>query len=98
MADEQRFTPGPWETHQSVEGTNSVRVCKPVGGGLCKAIGEAEVLKMPRLEAEANARLIAAAPEMYEVLKELEFSEIEEVGDWDMQSDASILEPGAFLL
>ena len=35
---------------------------------------------MPRLEAEANARLIAAAPEMQEMLKVLEFSEIEDVG------------------
>jgi hypothetical protein len=59
-------TPGPWEVHHQLEGANSVHVCvpdrtRPRG---CRAIGEAEILGIPRQEAEANARLFAAAPDL----------------------------------
>ena len=62
-------TPGPWETHQQAEGYNSLRVCKPTEDGECRSIADAEILRMPREEAEANARLIAAAPALLEALE-----------------------------
>ncbi len=66
------FTPGPWELHQEIPGgSNSVRVCVPDATAErgCRAVAEAEILRMPRLEAEANARLIAAAPELLDALR-----------------------------
>jgi hypothetical protein len=63
-------TPGPWELHLARAGANSVRVCVPdatVARG-CRPIAEAEILGVPRLEAEANARLIAQAPELLKLL------------------------------
>lgn len=61
------YTLGPWHLH----GPGSVRVCdgnhesKPG----CRTIAEAEIIGTPRATAEANARLIAAAPELLEALK-----------------------------
>src|SRR5258706_14863328 len=65
------YTPGPWELHQDVDGANSVRVCVPdaTTDRGCRAVAEAEILGMSRAEAEANARLIAAAPELLEAVR-----------------------------
>lgn len=57
-------TPGPWELHQNIHGVNSVRVCAASIERGCRPVAEAEILGMSRLEAEANARVIAAAPEL----------------------------------
>ena len=67
MAD---HTPGPWELHAETHGSNSLRICKPANNERgCIAVAEAEILGMLRLEAEANARLIAAAPELLSLLQ-----------------------------
>ena len=67
-----QHTQGPWETHQETEGRCSVRICKPDSSERgCHSIAEAEILGIPRLEAEANARLIAAAPELLAALVKL---------------------------
>jgi len=66
-------TRGPWEVHQVAGDRNSVQVCVPdssVERG-CRTVAEAEILGVPRLEAEANARLIAAAPELLEACKRI---------------------------
>ncbi len=66
-------TPGPWELHHDVGGVNSVRVCVPDATTErgCRPIAEAEILGVPRRVAEANARLIAAAPELLATVKAL---------------------------
>ncbi len=53
-------TPGPWSQH----GPGSVRVCDGAhdSDAGCRTIAEAEIIGVPRPEALANARLIAAAP------------------------------------
>lgn len=64
-------TPGPWVLHQP----GSVRACDgrhdSVDG--CRTIVEAEIIGVPRTEAEANACLIAAAPEMLRALTDIAF-------------------------
>lgn len=61
-------TPGPWTVHMP----GSVRACDgshdTVDG--CRTIVEAEIIGIPRAEAEANARLIAAAPDLLQLVRE----------------------------
>ena len=84
-------TPGPWETHQQAEGYNSLRVCKPTEDGECRSIADAEILRMPREEAEANARLIAAAPALLEALEfVIEQNASGGSGDWLGAADLAI--------
>lgn len=66
-------TPGPWELHLDIGYFNSLRVCvpDPTTERGCRAVGEAEILGMPRAEAEANARLMATSPELLAELKTL---------------------------
>ncbi len=74
-----KHTPGPW--HPGHLGSDSTCQCKSVvdegyAGGICTVhvdngllVGEGGNDAPPRDEAIANMRLIAAAPEMLEVLK-----------------------------
>jgi len=57
-----RHTAGPW----FVEAWSTLEVVSGVGMTICRTTGVAMPLTPER---EANARLIAAAPEMYEALK-----------------------------
>lgn len=67
MSDEQKHTPGPWKADQSqVEsGTWVVRAPQPV----YVTTDVVAVVNTPRPTNIADAHLIAAAPEMLEVLK-----------------------------
>jgi hypothetical protein len=56
--EKHAHTPGPWYTYQSHKDVNRHIACKD-GKSIAKEVHH------------ANARLIAAAPEMYEVLFEL---------------------------
>lgn len=68
---ESNHTPGPWEIRTRVDGTRSItgayhfpRGEHPLAGGIlhvCDLSGD-------KHHDDANARLIAAAPEMYEAL------------------------------
>ena len=68
LTEEKRatFTPGPWEKATIGIGTNSKQVVW-LGEKTGRRI---QVISTGR--DEANARLIAAAPAMYEVLREIE--------------------------
>ena len=60
-----KHTPGPWRTHSA----NEMVIMK--GEGLCNNIASTCISDVCRTvsEADANARLIAAAPKMYELLQ-----------------------------
>lgn len=69
-AQEPRHTPGPWEIHREFVDGQDVHIRAPVVGnrgdywwiaGMCAG--------MFLDETEANARLISAAPDLYEALK-----------------------------
>ncbi len=64
-----QHTPGPWELHAEPGG---IRICKADHSAHgCFLVAEAEILHIERSVAEANARLIAAAPALLEALGEL---------------------------
>ena len=76
MSNEQnkpRFTPGPWSTgrktiHITGHGESELRL--HVNSGTFRNVCELPVdrMGMPQQEQEANAHLIAAAPDLYETL------------------------------
>ncbi|SRR5579885_2448370 len=65
-----KFTPGPWEYRRDKETDRHY-----VGCGIYCIVNDAfatrETKNCGQVEREANARLIAAAPELYEALKQL---------------------------
>ena len=75
-AEEKRatFTPGPWHYSEVIRGRDQyyrqIRADFKIAEVHACHSGVAGT-KKGRAEDEANARLIAAAPEMYEVLQEL---------------------------
>jgi len=67
-----KHTPGPWKVHSNYTvpygSFNMGRDVGPCGRAVCTVIGEFEK-PMPGEEAEANARLIAAAPDLLAALR-----------------------------
>lgn len=68
MADHRGTTPRPWSQH--AQGL-SVRFCRELGDE-CEAVGEAEIIGMPRERAVANAALIVEAVNNYDRLLRIE--------------------------
>ena len=70
MSTETKWTPGPWQVTQCRDGmpfVNVFRVSGPSDGSApCTILFETKYTELQ--ENEANACLIAAAPEMYEAL------------------------------
>lgn len=71
---ERSFTPGPWQTGVGGRGffhSNRVWTAdnRPIVNMLSMGMQPADICP----EAQANARLIAAAPTMFEALREIEF-------------------------
>jgi hypothetical protein len=71
MRTETKWIPGPWQVTQCRDGipfVNVVRVSGPSDGSApCTVLFETKYTELE--ENEANACLIAAAPEMYEALE-----------------------------
>lgn len=72
------FTKGPWEIHVESDGTNRFKGHaqfiignKQIDEGVCEVHDYAG--SMGPATARANANLIAAAPDLYEVLASLEY-------------------------
>jgi len=67
---ESKHTPGPWKVHPYVANSGKYNKCRDVGPSgiaVAQVIGAFEQ-PTPGEECEANARLIAAAPDMLEAL------------------------------
>lgn len=86
------FTPGPWRVHPRTSMTvmnEDGRVVATTGGYSSTTDGE-----RVHHENEANARLIAAAPAMYEALKALfdDYKQLADSGDagfWRLEDNAA---------
>ena len=70
---ETKFTPGPWETDFfNVEDQGVYMVRDSLNQAVCQCFTQYPFAGKPGItddEAEANANLIAAAPELYEALR-----------------------------
>lgn len=62
-----KFTPGPWFTHR--EGYSTVYVEARIGGGMIQEVAACGPTAAGPEQQEANALLIAAAPEMLDALR-----------------------------
>lgn len=62
-----KHTPAPWFTKR--EGFSTVYVEARIGGGWIQEVAACGPTEDGQLQQEANARLIAAAPELLEALK-----------------------------
>jgi len=75
--NESKFTSGPW----MVDPKASTRVMDTAGTTIASAGMASRILE----DAQSNARFIAAAPEMYDMLMEIKKT-IEESEQWWMES------------
>ena len=66
MSDAPKFTPGPW--HCTAKHSRQVSDARGFKIAKCLLKTKGANFEISVQEAEANARLIAAAPEMYEAL------------------------------
>lgn len=86
-----KFTPGPWATKSAripVDGEFDWCVSTSIDGAdyvIAEAFGR--VAEQIRPNAEANARLMAAAPELYEALEEL-LQDIQQYEAWQRPARA----------
>ena len=67
MSDKTKHTPGPWRTKR--EGFSTVYVEARIDGGLIQEVAACGPTDAGLEQQEANARLIAAAPELLEAAK-----------------------------
>lgn len=64
---ENKHTPGPWSVGNPPDGTRGYVYCGDVTGSAVAQVKFSQVHRTEQ-ETDANARLIAAAPEMLDVL------------------------------
>ena len=69
MQNETKFTPGPWFTKR--EGWSTVYVEARIDGGMIQEVAACGPTDAGQDQQQANAHLIAAAPELYEALDAL---------------------------
>lgn len=91
---ETKFTPGPWKTSNGTdifpvadtEGWFYIADCDPSNAPLSR-----DDEGMSYAQAQANARLIAAAPKLYEKLAEIrKWMDVDVLGPWDKKFTAEI--------
>lgn len=63
-----KYTPGPWFTHRS--GFSTVYVEARIDGGLLQEVAACGPTEKAAEQQDANARLIAAAPDLLEALQD----------------------------
>lgn len=72
--NDNKHTPGPWRISKSLSGEEAAIIdsksSDQFSGSICQLFKQLRS-KDPEGEKLANAKLIAAAPEMYEIVKEL---------------------------
>ena len=66
-----KHTPGPWHTRIAVNGTGDFGIVTPDGDVLAEAFSDIRSQNERSLDVVYNARLIAAAPDLLEVLQDL---------------------------
>lgn len=66
--NDTKHTPGPWFTKR--EGFSTVYIEARIGGGMLQEVAACGPTEAGQEQQEANARLIAAAPELLEALQE----------------------------
>ena len=66
MASDTKFTPGPWFINRSEMGIHKYVEAR-IGGGMIQEVACCGPTELHE-QSDANARLIAAAPELYEAL------------------------------
>lgn len=81
---ETKFTPGPWRAGLSIY-KSQARVVADKGGRI------ADVFAYEEEQAKANAALIAAAPEMYDVLQHY-FDLLEQANNGDAVAECKLFE------
>ena len=82
-----KHTPGPWFTHR--EGFSTVYVEARIGGGLIQEVAACGPTAEGHEQQEANARLIAAAPDLLEALKWVQRAVVDDSPDmWASISSA----------
>ena len=79
--NEAKHTPGPWCTHRC--GFSSVYIEARVGGGMLQEVACCGPTNEGSDQQEANARLIAAAPELLDALRGLLALEEENLRGYD---------------
>ena len=73
MTTPRKHTPGPWTMHPRFDDGAEVRAIAPVAWcGVATTVGSSGSQSIDAAEARANARLIAAAPDLLDALDRLE--------------------------
>ena len=96
--DKPSFTPGPWQVGDVTE-TDDCHVhawIRPVAGGDTGCAGAGRYMAVSGIMTMADARLIAAAPEMFEALKALRAAFMTHT-QWSGEPPAEVLAADAAL-
>lgn len=86
MKSEMQYTPGPWFVENLMSGGPRIVHGKPDADGFRDDV----VFRQPTIRAQANARLIAAAPEQNEMLTKVLAGFIPDPGTSDLDDEQPI--------
>lgn len=100
MTNQLKFTPGPWEAVN--RDTCQFIYAKGYERAICQVDSYSKGFGPDRDERDANAHLIASAPDIYEALEKqlknwIELIESGDAGHWDPEEDAHVISMRAVL-